>query len=109
MRIEVSPQSARLLYGASLKKIFADENIKTWSVVKDSTNNECLTYNPSQWKNEALKPKFETIPERLVLTITSWQGKEPTEYIKGFYVGRFTEVLLEHYRRDYSKLETFAQ
>lgn len=109
MRIEVIATISSAALWGKIKKDIADENIKTWNVVKNSDGNEYLTHNPSQWINKALiKPSFETKPERLILSITWWKGQVPTEYIKGFYVGRFTEVLLEHYRKDYSKLETYA-
>ena len=109
MRIEVITTISPAALWTKIKKDITDENIKTWSVVKNNANNEYLTHNPPQWIDKALiKPTFETKPERLILTITWWKGKVPTEYIKGFYVGRFTEVLLEHYRSDYNKLETFA-
>jgi len=68
-----------------------------------------LTHNPEQWLKKALlRPSTATNPNRLILTVTWYTNQEPTEYIKGLYIGRFTEELLEHYRKEYTKLETFA-
>ena len=108
MRIEIHTQNATALWN-KIKKDIADEKIKTWSVVEDSTDEEFLTHTPSQWfKKALLQHSTATTPIRLILTVTWFTKNVPNEYTKGLYIGRFTEELLEHYRASFSKLETFA-
>ena len=109
MKIEIHTLNSTALWD-KIKKDITDKKIKTWSIVQDANKNEYLTHNPEQWLNKALlKPSTATNPIRLILTVVNWfTNSEPTEYIKGLYIGRFTEELLEHYRKDFTKLETFA-
>jgi hypothetical protein len=97
---------------AKVKKYIAEEKIKTWVFVKNDKGVEFLTHTPAngQWHKKALlKESFLTNPARLVLTVTWFTNLPiPNEYTKGLYIGRFTEELLEHFRADFSKLETFA-
>lgn len=108
MRIEIQTQDPFSLL-EKIKKDIATEKIKTWSIVLDAEKKEYLTHKPDQWfKKALLRPSTATIPQRLILTVTWFSNSIPSEYIKGLYVGRFTEELLEHYRRDFSKLEIYA-
>lgn len=108
MKIEVYTANPAGLLG-KIKKNIADQQIKTWSLVYDANKVEYLTHNPEQWNKKALlKPSIVTLPDRLILTVTWFANSIPTEYVKGLYIGRFTEELLEHYRKDFTKLETFA-
>lgn len=94
---------------AKIKKYITDEKIKTWEIVKSVNGVEYLTHTPAQWYKKALlKESFLITPSCLVLTVTWFENSVPDEYTKGLYVGRFTEVLLEHFRADFIKLETFA-
>lgn len=109
MKIEIFTISTPSTLLDKIKKDITDKKIKTWSIVKDANNNEYFTHNPEQWfKKALLKPSTSTNPNRLILAVTWYTNQEPSEYIKGLYIGRFTEELLEHYRKDFSKLETFA-
>jgi hypothetical protein len=108
MRIVVHSSDPTSLL-TKIKKDIKDEKIKTWSIVLDNKNQEYFTHTPPQWLKKALLfPTTATMPDRLILTVTWFSNNEPTEYIKGLYTGRFTEELLEHYRKDFKKLETFA-
>jgi len=95
-----------------IKKFIEEEKIKTWVLVKSDQDVEYITHTPSggQWYQKALiKDSVLTIPLRLVLTVTWFSNlPHPNEYTKGLYIGRFTEQLLEHFRTDLIKLETFA-
>ncbi|MFZ1528904.1 MAG: hypothetical protein WAT19_09140 [Ferruginibacter sp.] len=109
MKVEVFSINTPASLFDKVKTDIVDKKIKTWSIVKDANNNEYLTHNPEQWfKKALLKPSTASNPNRLILTVTWYTNQEPTEYIKGLYIGRFTEELLEHYRKDFSKLETFV-
>ncbi|MCP9752353.1 hypothetical protein [Ferruginibacter sp. HRS2-29] len=93
-----------------IKKLIHEEKIKTWLVVKEAEG-EFLTHTPAggQWYKKALlEPSVSTSPARLVFTVNWYNTSVPNEYTKGLYIGRFTEELLEHFRTDFSKLETFA-
>jgi hypothetical protein len=108
MRIEIYASNPTDLL-TKIKRDIKSEKIKTWSLIPDSDGNEYLTHNPTQWfKKALLQPAVKANPTRLILTVNWFSNSAPTEYIKGLYVGRFTEELLEHYRADFSKLETFA-
>ncbi len=107
MRIEIHTPDPSFLI-EKIKGDIAADKIKTWSIVLDADKRQYLTHKPEQWfKKALLKPSIGAIPQRLILTVTWFSNSIPTEYIKGFYVGRFTEVLLEHYKLDFSKLETY--
>lgn len=108
MKIEIHTYSpAQLL--AKIKKDISDKKIKTWAIIQDANKNEYLSHIPEQWfKKALLNPSIGANPSRLILTVTWYTNSEPIEYIKGLYIGRFTEELLEHYKKDFSKLETFA-
>lgn len=109
MKIEVFTPGTPSVLLDKIKKDIVDKKIKTWSIVKDANNNYYLTHNPEQWfKKALLHPSTASNPNRLILTVIWYNNQEPSEYIKGLYIGRFTEELLEHYRKAFSKLETFA-
>ena len=113
MKIEVHTVSSTTpeKLWAKIKKHIEEDKIKTWVFVKDATGVEYLTHTPAggQWHKKALiKESFLSTPSRLVLTVTWFSDSIPDEYTKGLYIGRFTEQLLEHFRTDFIKLETFA-
>lgn len=108
MKIEIHTSDPSGLW-KKIKKDIEDKKIKTWMIVQDSGNTEYLTHSPDQWVKKALlHPTTTNNPTRLMFTVTWFSNSEPTEYIKGLYIGRFTEELLEHYRSNYTKLEIFA-
>ena len=108
MQIEIHTNNPAALWTKIKKDITAGE-VKTWKVVLDANKTEYLTHTPEQWLNKALLiPSTAISPNRLILKITWWTTSVPNEYTKGLYIGRFTEELLEHYRNDFSKLETYA-
>ncbi|MHA4875210.1 hypothetical protein, partial [Enterococcus faecium] len=63
-------------------------------------------HTPEQWAEKAmLKPYI--YKDRTTLKIIWWsKNDEPTMEVKGYIVGRFTEVLLVHFRNYFTKLET---
>lgn len=108
MRIEIHSTNPIALL-SKIKKDINDHKIQTWDVVKDNNQNDYFTHNPEQWfKKALLESKTASSPSRLILTVTWFTKSIPNEYTKGLYIGRFTEQLLEHYSKDFSKLETFA-
>jgi hypothetical protein len=90
--------------GESFKnKIFKyveDENLKTWLIRKDSDGNKFLTHKPDQWYDLALIG-FSIKQNQLEVYLNWWKGKEPNEDVKGYYIGRFVEILLVHFKNDF--------
>ncbi|MDB5013265.1 MAG: hypothetical protein JWQ25_1467 [Daejeonella sp.] len=107
MKIEIHT-SAPLSLWMKIKEDISNKKIKTWVVVLNGAGEELLTHIPAQWfKKALLKPTIGEKPNRLILTVTWFIGENPDQYTKGLYVGRFTEELLEHYYKDFLKIETF--
>jgi hypothetical protein len=92
--------------GAALeKKIFKaveDETLKTWEVRSGEV--KYLTHKPEQWYDKVLL-RFTVTKEALEVDTYWWKGNVPNEDVKGYYIGRFTEALLVHFRGDF---ETFT-
>src|SRR4051812_20140145 len=88
--------------GADLKKkIFEavkDETLKTWEVRTGQV--KYLTHKPTQWYDKVLL-KFLVTETILEIDTYWWKGNVPDEDVKGYYIGRFTEVLLVHFRDDF--------
>ena len=103
MKIKLFTESAQTLTNAILNSV-KDETVKTWEIKKDQNGDEFLTHNPEQWINKALFG-FKSEKDKLIIYLTWWKDKEPTEDIKGYYVGRMTEILLVHFSEMYDKFE----
>ena len=71
---------------------------------KDANDSLFLTHKPEQWIDKALIG-FRTEKDKLFIFLTWWKDKEPTKEIKGYYVGRMTEILLVHFSDMYEKFE----
>jgi hypothetical protein len=91
---------------AAIDKGMNDESLKTWKIVKDQNGNVYYTHTPPQWNEIALIAR-EVGKDRVVFTITHWSGKPvPTKDTEGYYFGRFTEILLVHFRNYCSQVIT---
>ena len=92
--------------GAALKKkileAVEDETLKTWEARGDQA--EHLTHKPEQWYDKVLLG-FTVTKTALEIDTYWWKGNVPDEDVKGYYIGRFTEALLVHFRDDF---ETFT-
>jgi hypothetical protein len=90
--------------GIALKdKIFKavkDETLKTWEIRTDADKVDYLTHKPDQWYDKALL-KFTVTKDQLEIAVYWWKSKVPDESIKGYYIGRFAEVLLVHFGGDF--------
>jgi len=93
---------------AAIDKAISDGNLKTWKIVKDSNGSVLYTHTPEQWNEKALIERQEG-KDRVIFTINHWSNKpDPSIEIEGYYWGRFTEILLVHFRNYFSKLEIFG-
>ncbi|SDP99731.1 hypothetical protein SAMN05428975_5136 [Mucilaginibacter sp. OK268] len=107
MKIVAITDKAEALYKA-INKAITDEKLKTWELVENSDNEILYSHSPEQWRETAmLKPQIED--DKLTLTIKWWKSKgDPGEAVKGYITGRFTEVLLVHFNKHFTQLNTFA-
>ena len=95
MQIELYTDSAQALINEILTAV-EKETIKTWVVKEDAKGTKYLTHKPEQWYDKALFG-FNAKTDKLIISLSWWKGKEPTEDIKGYYMGRLTEVLLVNF------------
>jgi hypothetical protein len=90
--------------GATLKKkIFdavEDQTLKTWEVRIATNDIKVLTHKPDQWYDRTLL-RFTVKKDALVIDTTKWKGKEADEAANGYFIGRFTEILLVHFSDDF--------
>lgn len=105
MEIRAITNSSEALLRA-LNKAVKDETIKTWVMVKAAGGESFLTHKPEQWYNKALLD-FQLTTKYLLIKITWYGNQEPREDIKGYYTGRFTEVLMVHFKDFFSHLEIY--
>lgn len=104
MKIVLKTTSAQELINQIFKSV-KDETLKTWEIRKDKDGNEFLTHSPEQWADIALL-KFIPQKDRLDVQFAWWQkNDEPTIEIKGYYIGRITEILLVHFANMYDEFE----
>ena len=105
MRIEAFATSPNQLVVA-IDKAMNAASLKTWKLLKDGGGNVLYTHTPNQWNEEAfIQPQAR--PDRIIFAITPGKGKPtPTKETEGYYLGRFTEILLVHFRNYFTKLET---
>ena len=103
MQIKLYTDSSQALSSGIFNAI-ENETIKTWVVRKDKDGTKYLTHKPEQWYDKALFG-FKAETDKLVILLTWWEGKEPTEDIKGYYVGRITEILLVNFSDKFGKFE----
>lgn len=107
MKIEAITKNPLTLLSA-IKKAIKDNELKTWVITKSTKDEELFTHSPDQWVDKALiRPVLST--GKLTFEITGWNSKLPDEATKGYYAGRFTEVLSVHFAGYFDHLETFTK
>jgi hypothetical protein len=106
MKIEaITINPAALLNDIS--EAIKDEKLKTWAIVDDTQGNKYFTHVPEQWyKKVIIKPSIND--DRLILSMYWYNSNIPDEATKGYYLGRFTEVLMVHFSSHFTKLETYT-
>ena len=104
MKIIVHTTKAKTLYDAINTKIEKKE-LKTWEIKRNSKKEILYNHTPDQWSDAALvKPLNHK--DGLELRISWWDDNEPDEATKGYILGRFTEILMVHFRDLFEYLET---
>jgi hypothetical protein len=88
----------------AIYKAIDDKKIETWAYDTDKD----FTHVPDQWKNKAwLSPKIYT--GELRLGIIGQKNTTMSKLIYGVYHGRFIEMLLTHFDRDFTTAIATAQ
>ncbi len=103
MKIIAYTDSPTVLKNAIDKKI-NDNELKTWQIEKSDKKEVLYSHTPEQW-NEKAMPKPKVFTNKLEFDIKWWDDKEPDEATKGYILGRFVEVLMVHFRNEFSHLE----
>lgn len=104
MKIIAYTHNPSTLKNAIDKKV-EDKELKTWDIVKDDKYEVLYSHNPEQWKEKALLKPY-ILQEKVEFKIR-WRTKngEPDEATKGYITGRFVEILMVHFRNQFTKLE----
>ena len=108
MRIEVNTSRPKSLFNIIHKDI-SDGERRTWIFVYDSNDQEFITHKPEQYFSKALiSERFES--NKLIFEVTWFSDhEEPDEYTKGFYMGRFSEMLLGRYSSEFENLQIYPR
>jgi hypothetical protein len=107
MEINALTDSPQSLINA-INKAINDKSLKTWEVKKNDKGEILYSHSPEQWSEKAmLKP---IIHANKVQFIMAWwtSSSTPGDDVKGYILGRFTEILVVHFKEHFSKLETLA-
>lgn len=104
MKIIAYTNNPTVLKNALDKKII-DKELKTWDIVKNDKNEILYSHSPEQWNEKAmLLPCI--YDDSVEFVISWWQNNgEPHEATKGYILGRFVEVVMVHFRDNFSQLE----
>ena len=104
MRIIVHTKNANTLFNSINSKI-DNKELKTWEIKKNNKGEILYNHTPEQWSDAALiKPLNHE--KGLELRVSWWDNNQPDEAIKGYILGRFTEILMVHFRKLFDVLET---
>jgi hypothetical protein len=105
MKIEAFTNNPEQLINA-INKGIKDGDLKTWKQVQNNKNETLYSHTPDQWADKALMMP-SALKDRARFSIAWWVSKEdPSPEIKGYIIGRFTEILMVHFRNYFTKLET---
>lgn len=104
MRIEIHIADPNILFNDIFLAV-EKGSIRTWEIT-NGNGKRFLTHSPEQWKDKALL-YFEPSDNTSILSIWWWGERIPNQAIQGYYLGRFTEILLVHFGGYYTKLETY--
>ena len=89
----------------AIDKAIKDEVLKTWGKSSNDKSETLYSHTPEQWNEKAMfKP---SINDDNVSFVINWWKKdgEPNEDTKGYILGRFTEILMVHFKNYFQYLE----
>ncbi|WP_292947522.1 hypothetical protein [Mucilaginibacter sp. 44-25] len=94
--------------GDALKKaIFEaveDKTLKTWEIRESKDDSYLLTHKPEQWADRALL-EFLVSEEVLLIRTVTWRNHEEDLAAQNFFIGRFVEILLQHFGKYFINLK----
>ena len=107
MRIEAITEEPQKLINA-INKAIKDEDLKTWTKIVDKKDEILYSHLPQQWNEKAmLKPNIQK--DKVRFSMVWWdKNEQPTDETKGYILGRFTEVLMVHFKNYFTHLQTFV-
>ena len=105
MYIKATSGNSSQLVSAIDKTMTANE-LRTWELVKSKEGEIYYTHTPGDWNGKAIIGR-QANDGNVTFTITHWSNvPKPSLDVEGYYFGRFTEVLLVHFRAYFTRLET---
>jgi len=82
---------------SAIKSAIDERHVVTWSYDRDGD----FTHNVDQWRNQAwLRPRTET--DHHLLTTIAQTGTRLSKEAYGVYHGRFAEMMLAHFDKNFS-------
>lgn len=88
----------------AIDKAIKDGVLKTWKKVLNKEKETLYSHIPEQW-DEIAMPKPYIKKDMVTFQICWWENNgEPDEATKGYILGRFSEVLMVHFRQDFKQL-----
>ncbi len=103
MEINAITNSAKELKDAINKKI-KDGELKTWEIVRNKDQEVLYSHIPEQWNQKAMVKPFIG-KQKLTLAIRWWKHEKSNEATSGYILGRFTEILMVHFKEHFQYLE----
>lgn len=83
----------------------SNETIKTWGIRNDDQGERYLTHSPEQWKDKVLFG-FKSTHDKVIIELVWWKTYgEPAKDVKGYCIGRLTEMLLVHFIDEFGKFQ----
>lgn len=102
MKIDAITDNPQGLINA-IDKAFKNDELKTWEKLYN-TKGEALYSHVGQWAGRAM-PKPYMKNDKVTFEIKWWkENDEPDDDTKGYILGRFTEVLMVHFRSNFKQL-----
>ncbi|MDO3529463.1 hypothetical protein ACNRDB_03590 [Ralstonia pseudosolanacearum] len=87
----------------SIRKAIDDKRVETWAYDRDGD----FFHTPEQWKGKAwLKPIIQQ--GALSFGLVGQKGVTMTKLVYGVYHGRFIEMLLVHFDKDFNNVSATA-
>lgn len=103
MKIDAITVNPQVLITA-IDKAIKDGDLKTWKKVLNDKGETLYSHTPEQWNEKAmLKPHIKN--DLVSFNITWWnKNDKPNEETMGYILGRFTEILMVHFRNNFEQL-----
>lgn len=106
MKIKINTKDPDKLL-KSIKTRLESSDSKTWEIKLNSKKEILYNHSPTQWSDKVLLKPIK-IEAGLLVETRYWDTKPvPDEETKGYIVGRFVEILMVHFRKEFEKMEVY--